>query len=43
MMNWIFGWYSFDEHGPVEALGEDIYITFTKGCLALRPAAARDE
>lgn len=43
MMNWIFGWYSFDEHGPVEALAEEIYTTFTKGCLALRPAAARDE
>ncbi len=43
MMNWIFGWYSLDEHGPVEALAEEIYTTFTKGCLALRPAAARDE
>lgn len=43
MMNWIFGWYSFDEHGPAEVLAEEIYITFTKGCLAVRPAAARDE
>ncbi|MDE2306756.1 MAG: TetR/AcrR family transcriptional regulator [Xanthomonadaceae bacterium] len=43
MMNWIFGWYSFDEHGPAEALAEEIYTTFTKGCLALRPAAALDE
>lgn len=43
MMNWIFGWYSLEEHGPVDALAEEIYTTFTKGCLALRPAAARDK
>jgi len=42
MMNWIFGWYSFDEHGPVELLAEEIYTTFTKGCLAPRPTPAGD-
>jgi AcrR family transcriptional regulator len=43
MMNWIFGWYSFDEHGTIEALAEEIYTTFTQGCLALGLAAAREE
>jgi len=43
MMNWIFGWYSFDEHGPVEALAEDICTTFTLGCLAMQPAVEGDE
>jgi len=42
MMNWIFGWYSFDEHGSVEALAEEIYLTFTKGCAAPRAATTQD-
>jgi len=33
MMNWVYGWFSTDEHGTVEELAEDIYITFTSGCL----------
>lgn len=33
MMNWIFGWYSFDQHGSVDALAEEIFLTFTRGCL----------
>ncbi len=32
MMNWVYGWFSTDEHGTVEALAEDIYTTFTLGC-----------
>lgn len=39
MMNWIFGWYSYDEHGSIEALADEIFATFTQGCLASRPAA----
>ncbi len=39
MMNWIFGWYSFDEHGSVEELAEEVYLTFTKGCLASRQSS----
>ncbi len=34
MMNWVYGWFSTDEHGSVEELAEDIYITFTLGCSA---------
>lgn len=34
MMNWIFGWYSYDEHGSVKQLAEDVFATFTRGCLA---------
>lgn len=33
MMNWIFGWYSSGDHGPAEELAEDIFRTFTKGCV----------
>jgi len=33
MMNWIFGWYSSGDHGPAEDLAEDIFRTFTKGCV----------
>lgn len=33
MMNWIFGWYSFDEHGPAQDLAAEIHATFTQGCL----------
>ena len=33
MMNWIYGWYSKNEHGSADELAEDIYETFTKGCL----------
>jgi len=32
MMNWVYGWFSTDEHGTVEELVEDIYTTFTLGC-----------
>ena len=32
MMNWVYGWFSTDEHGTVEELAEDIYATFTQGC-----------
>lgn len=39
MMNWIFGWYSHDEHGSVEALADEIFTTFTQGCLASRQAS----
>jgi len=34
MMNWIFGWYSDDEHGSVGDLARDVLVTFTQGCLA---------
>lgn len=43
MMNWIFGWYSFDQHGSVDALAEEIYLTFTQGCLGPRPVATHGE
>jgi TetR/AcrR family transcriptional regulator, cholesterol catabolism regulator len=33
MMNWVYGWFSTDEHGSVEALAQDIYSTFTNGCV----------
>jgi len=33
MMNWVYGWFSTDEHGTVEELAEDIYTTFTCGCV----------
>jgi AcrR family transcriptional regulator len=33
MMNWIYGWYSKNEHGEASELAADIYETFTKGCL----------
>lgn len=32
MMNWVYGWFSTDEHGTVAELAEDIYSTFTLGC-----------
>ncbi|MCF6196524.1 MAG: TetR/AcrR family transcriptional regulator [Emcibacter sp.] len=32
MMNWIFGWYSAEEHGTAQQVSEDIFRTFTKGC-----------
>lgn len=32
MMNWIYGWYSKNEHGSANELATDIYTTFTKGC-----------
>ena len=35
MMNWVYGWFSTDEHGTVEELVEDIYSTFTEGCLVV--------
>jgi len=31
MMNWIFGWYSSDEHGEVDDLVCDIYSVFLRG------------
>jgi AcrR family transcriptional regulator len=31
MMNWIFGWYTSDEHGSVDELIRDIYRTFMHG------------
>ena len=31
MMNWIFGWYTADEHGSVDELIRDIYRTFMHG------------
>ena len=34
MMNWVYGWFSTDEHGTVEELVDDIYSTFTRGCIA---------
>jgi len=34
MMNWVYGWFTTGEHGTVEELIEDIYNTFTKGCIA---------
>ncbi len=33
MMNWVYGWFSTDEHGSVEELAEEIYSTFTFGCV----------
>jgi TetR/AcrR family transcriptional regulator, cholesterol catabolism regulator len=33
MMNWIYGWYSKNEHGSSSELANDIYVTFTQGCL----------
>lgn len=33
MMNWIYGWYSKNEHGSASELADDIYVTFTQGCL----------
>jgi len=37
MMNWIYGWYSKNEHGPANELATDIYTTFTKGCAGNGP------
>jgi len=34
MMNWVYGWFSTNEHGTVEELIDDIYSTFTQGCTA---------
>jgi len=34
MMNWIYGWYSRQQHGSVDELANDIYVTFTRGCTA---------
>lgn len=31
MMNWIFSWYSVDEHGGQDVLIDEIFMTFTKG------------
>lgn len=33
MMNWIFSWYSSGEHGPAEDLADEIFQTFTAGCV----------
>ncbi len=33
MMNWVYGWFSTNAHGTVEELVEDIYQTFTNGCI----------
>ncbi|MFQ5563828.1 MAG: TetR/AcrR family transcriptional regulator [Parvularculaceae bacterium] len=33
MMNWIFSWYSSGDHGPAKDLAEEIFQTFTKGCV----------
>jgi len=33
MMNWVFGWFSTNEHGSVEELVDDIFTTFTSGCI----------
>jgi TetR/AcrR family transcriptional regulator, cholesterol catabolism regulator len=42
MMNWIYGWYSYDEHGSAEELAAEIFATFTQGCAAIRqPVDAR--
>jgi len=43
MMNWIFGWYSYDEHGSVEALAEEVFATFTQGCMARQSEGRRDD
>jgi len=32
MMNWVYGWFSTNEHGTVDELIDDIYSTFTEGC-----------
>ncbi len=32
MMNWIFGWYSEQEHGAAKDVSDDIFRTFTCGC-----------
>ncbi len=32
MMNWIFGWYSAEQHGSAEEVAQDIFRTFTEGC-----------
>lgn len=31
MMNWIFGWYAEETHGPLSDVINDIYTTFTRG------------
>ncbi len=36
MMNWVYGWFTTDEHGSVEELAQDIYITFTDGCVSTK-------
>ncbi|RLA04671.1 MAG: hypothetical protein DRQ47_02990, partial [Gammaproteobacteria bacterium] len=33
MMNWVYGWFSTHEHGTVDELVNDIYNTFTQGCI----------
>jgi AcrR family transcriptional regulator len=38
MMNWIYGWYSKNEHGSADELADDIYQTFTEGCVRRRAA-----
>lgn len=43
MMNWIFGWYSYDEHGSAEDLAEEVFATFTQGCMAGRTGRAGDD
>jgi len=42
MMNWVYGWFSTDEHGTVEELAEDIYSTFTLGCIPLNNKRGND-
>ncbi len=34
MMNWVYGWFSTNEHGTVDELIDDIYSTFTVGCIS---------
>jgi TetR/AcrR family transcriptional regulator, cholesterol catabolism regulator len=43
MMNWIYGWYSYDEHGSADELAEEIFATFTQGCAASRRPVANGE
>lgn len=41
MMNWIYGWYSRNEHGTRRELIDDIFATFTEGlCASPRAEAA---
>jgi AcrR family transcriptional regulator len=41
MMNWIYGWYSRNEHGTRRELTDDIFATFTEGlCAPPRAEAA---
>jgi AcrR family transcriptional regulator len=38
MMNWIFGWYSSGTHGSADELANDIFNTFTTGCITIGTA-----